>query len=273
VLSLATHDTRTGREEVVFERRLAEVDRGLVDTVIRRVDGSPDSMVEYAGEADRLLCLATAGGSHLRHPIRSRAASRLASHGAHPILTVGRRCAPERRTGIRRLIVPLDGTEAGEHALDVATLWAMAFDLELELVQVHRRTRHAAVGAVGDRSPASSDVLECASVRRQAADLARAGVVVTYDVLHSRHRNPAPALMGHARATAGAVLVISTEGHLGLRSTSPANVAHQVVANAPVPVLVTHSDETDELPAQQFLTSAQAPERGGQRQELEPSAR
>jgi nucleotide-binding universal stress UspA family protein len=253
VLSLVGRGSPAGSDPAVVERRLAEVDRGRVGTVVHRHERSRSAIVEYADAVDRLICMAWGGGNHLLHPIRSHATERVASHSAHPVLTVGRGCRPDRRTGIRRLVVPLDGSRAGEHALDVATLWAMAFDLELELVQVHHPEHHPLPAAIGDRSPTTSDVLECASVRRRAHEVARTGVAVTYDVLHSRHRNPAAALMGHARAIAGAVLVVSTEGHLGLRSTAPANVAHRLVARAPVPVLVAHSGDVDELPAQEFL--------------------
>jgi len=248
VLSLLDEEPPPGPDHDGFERHLAELEQAQVDTVVNGHGTDGDAIVEYADAADRLICMASRG-SHLRHPLRGDVTERVACESSHPILTVGRRCDPDRRTGIHRLIVPLDGTRSGEHALDVATLWAMDFDLEVEIVQVHHVRHHPAPGPVGERSPATSDVLESASVRSRAREIARRGVAVTYDVLHSRHRSPADALIGHARATEGAVLVIATEGHLGLRSTSPANVTHRVVTHAPVPVLVTHSSELDELPS------------------------
>lgn len=262
LLSLVKQESGADGDRVTFEQHLAELDRARIATVVRHRSSAGKAITAYAEAADRLICMAPGGGSRLLHPVSRGVAGRVANHSTHPILTVGRNCRPDRRTGIRRLIVALDGTEAGEHALDVATSWATTFDLELELVQVHQVERHPTPAPVTDRAPAAADVLECATVRRRAAEVARQGVSVTYDVLHSRHRNPAAALMSHARSRGGGVLVTATKGHRGLTPAAPANVTHRLVARAPVPVLVTHSDEDDDLPSPHGAARVGEPARG-----------
>ncbi len=120
----------------------------------------------------------------------------------------------------RRILVPLDFSEASARALDAGVAFARAFDAELHVLHV------VPLNGLGEREA--------------EAELSRAAPASLDDVVRSRRtvRALAPEL-GIVEAARGAadLIVMGTHGRSGYRHVMIGSVAERVVQLAPCAVL------------------------------------
>ena len=136
VLGVVRDESHAAERRALVARHVEGLERVRTETVIVHREDAADAILAHAGSADQLICMAVGGPRHLKDPVLGGVTERVVNHSPHPVVVVGRHCEPERRSDIKRLIVALDGTPPGEHALDVAALWGSAFGVELVLVEV-----------------------------------------------------------------------------------------------------------------------------------------
>lgn len=145
----------------------------------------------------------------------------------------------------RKILVPLDGSTFGEHALPVALAIARRASAEVEIVRVHVPTTPLYLGG-----EFASDLTVEAAIQKQERDyldeVARRAAVAGVSI------KPAPlmdgpvgeALAGHARATGADLLVMTTHGRGPLSRLWLGSIADRLVRLTEAPLLLVRPRET-----------------------------
>jgi nucleotide-binding universal stress UspA family protein len=157
----------------------------------------------------------------------------------------------------RRILVPLDGTRFGDHALPYAISIAARTGATLELVHVHHRSeRDAALDGMPqyrvqhmeeaeDRFDDSALLSEQRYLEERAADIElRFGVRVFGRVLHGRTDM---AVREEADTIVADLVVMATHARSGLPRLRHGDLAHELVRNLNVPTLCVRPT-TEESP-------------------------
>ena len=146
-----------------------------------------------------------------------------------------------------RIVVPVDGSELAEQALDHAVHLGKSMGLVVELVRavpsVEEYNRIANLGPASMVSQAPSYAEYRAVVEKEAVDylaelagrLKQDGAQVDWRVLHGP---AAAAIIDHSAASEDALLVMTTHGRSGLVRMVLGSVAERVVRQSGEPVLL-----------------------------------
>ena len=149
----------------------------------------------------------------------------------------------------RCILVPVDGTAFGEHALALAASVARRTGATLHLAHVH-------VPAI---SPVGMDAVATAGpwneiLREQEGEYLRglaeriAAAFGTRVSWHVMEGPVAEAVESRAAACGADLVVMSTHGHAGIRRVWHHCVAEQVLQELPAPVLLTHPRDEEAEP-------------------------
>lgn len=220
-----SYATRTSvREHLADVARRHHVDARF------RIAASPDvaaGILQAADCLDNLICLQTHARRAVTELVLGSVSEQVMRCSRHPVLLVGPRCgpAPDR---FEQMVVGLDGSEAAEQILPVATEWANRLDVTPWLLQVLEARVPLEVGAI--------DLHETAYVHRVAERLVPHGIKAQWDVGHDRR--PAAALCRFAKGLDGSLIALTSHGRSGFGRLALGSVALDVAHNATVPVLV-----------------------------------
>jgi nucleotide-binding universal stress UspA family protein len=232
--------------ELGLERIAAEVaaDGVAVDTEVRRGDAAEQIVAEARRAGADLVVMATHGRSGLGRAVIGSVAEAVLAHSPVPVLLL--RPGGHRMTHLRTLLVPLDGTPGGAHALGVALGLARATGARIVLLEVQPPvplTAYAGDPVVGGAAlsyvdPAWDEEARQAAqgyVDRMAERLRHAGVAAE-----------GRAILGDVVATieatgedvAADLIVMSTHAHTGPARALLGSVADAVVRTSHRPVLL-----------------------------------
>lgn len=134
------------------------------------------------------------------------------------------------------VIVPLDGSELSERAIQPATALASAFDAELHLI-------HVLAGPAFSGLAPTRPLRDRTSARQyldDLADQAPAGLRVCAGVLEG---DPVDRILQLTQARAGAIVVMCTHGRHALGRLAFGSVADRVMREAAVPVVLIGASE------------------------------
>jgi nucleotide-binding universal stress UspA family protein len=138
---------------------------------------------------------------------------------------------------IHRILVPLDGTAFGDHALPYAISIARRTGATLELAHVHRRaaTDPRLTAELHARDEDDAVCGEDAALEERAADIEmRFGLRVVTRVLHG---STARALTREATDTVADLVVLATHARRGLPRLRYGDLAHHLVTRLNTPAL------------------------------------
>ncbi len=144
----------------------------------------------------------------------------------------------------KRFLVPLDGSELAEKALETAQAMVQE-GCEVHLLQVVRLPLPVITPEIGMSVP-MIDMDELtdeakAYLENKATDLRAAGFHVTTTVIEDD--NVADAIVAYAQKIAADLIVKSTHGRGGLSRLVFGSVAEAVLRKAPCPILVIRAQE------------------------------
>jgi nucleotide-binding universal stress UspA family protein len=192
------------------------------------VANDPVYTVTATAEPDGLLCMATAASLRMHHARFGSIAEGVARAIQRPLFLVGPRMLPRPGAPTQRVVVPIDGSELSEAALDVAADLAVRLSIPLWVVSVVTPKADSSAG------PASASPGESNYVRNRAKLIAeRTGVDASFEVLHG---DPAEAIAGFVADDGTAVM--TTHGRSGLSRLFAGSVTTAVVARSQRAVMV-----------------------------------
>ncbi len=250
------------------DRILRENDRAYLDAVARRLaaaaDISPSSALLDGPVADAIGWHATATESdllvmttHGRGPLArfwlGSVADALVRQASIPILLVQpKEAAPDLAPEpvVRRVLIPLDGSELAEQILEPALALGAATQAEYTLLRVVKQMAAASYDPASGRvSGLRESLLKQMQVmdrqqwteaqeylERLAGGLRARSLTVQRRVIP--HEQPAAAILDDAQKNAADLIALATHGRGGLKRLLLGSVADKVVRGAATPVLV-----------------------------------
>jgi nucleotide-binding universal stress UspA family protein len=218
--------------------------KSIVATVL---EGDPaETILAYAAERDiDLIALASHGRGAVGRLTFGSVADRIARASTLPVLIV---CptpegADPAQPAVRRVVVPLDGSELASRALPAAREVALRLGLPILLVQVVNPAG-AALTATAARSEAVMQIQEFQTVEAQtvlqeaASELERQGVPVETAI------EGGPVVPGiEAVLQPGDLIALSSHGRGGVRRWLLGSVAERLIRSGVAPVLLVPAAE------------------------------
>jgi nucleotide-binding universal stress UspA family protein len=164
------------------------------------------------------------GRGAFRWAVLGSVAERVLHETRGPIMLVGRHCATTFPEGFRTAIVCVDGFNAAEPIVPVATEWAKALGLDVHVVMViHPLDVEGAT--VPDKN------VEAIVEHFQAAGIRARSVIL-------RSRIVPHAIADYAAVVSGSLIMMSSHSRTGVARVAMGSVAMTVVGLSPSPVLV-----------------------------------
>jgi len=201
-------------------------------------------ILRTAEEKDaRLILLASHGTSAVGPWLLGHIAAKVLRATKRPVMLIRER-APEaalqQRKLLRRILVPLDGSEIGEAALCYAVALARKTAAEIALLEVFEPLR--GIGATG----ISYNIPDDESVRKSllsyldhvAGPIKNEGLEVSTTVLFGK---AADNIVEYAEENGIDLVAVSTHGRSGLGRWVFGNVTDKILHTGDVPVLVAHA--------------------------------
>ncbi len=148
-----------------------------------------------------------------------------------------------------KILVPLDGTDSAEAALDVAKEIAAKFGSAIVLVHV-APGYEAAVGATLAEPFGAAGAVGAAIEAEKAAEASAAGYLEAVREEHGAdwatmvvEGDSATAIADTANATGTSLIVMATHARSGLKRLFLGSVSDDVIKRVGIPVLVVHREE------------------------------
>lgn len=219
----ADRTTAIGAQVAGFDGVDAEVivsDAAVADVLAELIEKGPGI----------LPCISTVGHSHTGAALGSTSEG-LLSRTFGPLVLVGPSCNTDFELA-GTILATVDGSSFSEAAVPLATSWAIAFGLDVEIIEVHDPSAGSAFRSTGGADIGS----ESSHVHSVASDVQREiGRTVNFEVLHNRH--PERAIVEHTLSTGAALLTMATHGKSGLGRIVLGSVTMATVHRAPCPVV------------------------------------
>ncbi len=200
-----------------------------------------------------LIIMTTHGRTGLARIAVGSVADHLVRHGHIPVLLVRPFVETSRLRQLERAVVPLDGSELSESALEVAAPLAGRLIQHITLLRVVDLQ-----GAPG--ATATADGYLAAQHTRFARHISRGTCVVSQHVVWG---SPAERILQQATEE-GAMVIMATHGETGFSRLALGSVADRVLHDADIPLLLVHPLDVGlaEARAEEYTTSSAAEMQG-----------
>jgi nucleotide-binding universal stress UspA family protein len=194
----------------------------LVEELVRRASLHDARVLVMATRAPGALKLAVVGG----------VVERVVRESPRPVVVVppGAADMAGHRPRFERVLVPLDGSELSERALDFLISWPGAGAMEYVLLGV--------VAPIAVELGGTTAFADVRARLEAAADRVRARGAASVRVQAVEAGDPAPAILGAVREQRADVVAMTTRGASGLRRLAVGTVADAVVKASEVPLLL-----------------------------------
>lgn len=219
-------------------------------TVQRQLEpGSPpERLVAYAeGHDVDLLVMGTHGRRGIRRLMLGSVTEEVLRTAPCPVVTVRADDESEPQSGVRRILAPVDFSDAAESAVRHAEELAETYDADLHLLHVVEDVNYTS--AYGVESPLLPHDETVAKVEKTLGEIARE-TVADESVQVSATVGYAPwTILDHASANDIDLIVIATHGRSGLDRVLLGSVAERVLRRSPVPVFLVRPDQASLVPS------------------------
>lgn len=224
-----------------LERLQSDLQARQHQVTVDCVEGSTVNSVLATIQPGDLLVMATHGRGGPARWFMGSTAEGVLRHTTVPVFLVRADESVPSRLTLRRIVVPLDGSEAAEQALPMARNLANLMHVPVHLVTVMDVSGIVAldlavVAISADRLAEDLIVLSTEAEDRLAhacEQLGETGITATTDVLHG---NPGLAITNATEP--GDLIVMTTHGRTGPARWLLGSVAETVVRRSTVPVLL-----------------------------------
>ncbi len=227
VLSVTRHADFVMAREEALQRALDDL---AVDEVRVFVHEDASAAIADSSASASLICMTTAAtlvphGGHF-----GSIAEQVVRAVESPVILIGPKAAGPFQA--RRVVIPVDGSDAAEYVVPEAAAFADAIGAEIWFVTVEDRAQESMVAAVAG---SDAGAIESGYVMHLARRLdGTVNRTPQFEVLHGK--DVAEAILAFAEPDA--VIAMSTHGRTGLRRIFAGSVATHVVAGSPQPTLV-----------------------------------
>jgi nucleotide-binding universal stress UspA family protein len=213
-----------------------------------RVGSPAAAILDFAESAQvDLIAMATHGRTGLQRWVYGSVAEKVLSGAQHPLVLVRARENPPPLTRIKRILVPLDGSELSERALGPVRNVATAFAAEVLLLQVMELAAYPVDGlSMGVYTSAVDDAVRESTeeyLSQTARRLQLQGVHVRWQ---AQWGQVTQAILDTAQKEAANLIVMCTHGRSGAGRWIMGSVADRVLRASHIPVLLIRSGMPEE---------------------------
>jgi len=209
-----------------------------------------------------LIVLGTHGRGGLPRMFLGSVAERVSRLSPMPVMLVRGDGKVEPSTGLfKRILAPVDGSEAGQPAFAMADYLATRLDAELQVLHVTPRMPLP----LGDPWSGSATIYNWEDTQRileqegkDILDAARIKVKtprVSIEMVGANTQREADVIVGYARQHQSDLIVLGTHGRTGLEYLLLGSVAEGVAHRAPVPLLLVRPTQVEARPAPEAAAS------------------
>jgi nucleotide-binding universal stress UspA family protein len=171
-----------------------------------------------------------------------------------PVFTVRADAAVTPRRAVRRVLVPIDFSDASDAAVAHAKEIALTYGAEIDLLHVVEEPSYPpAYGADVEAFP-TPDVIE--RVERQLASMAEEEIGYEHVMVEARTGHPSTTILDYVDEREIDLVVIATRGRTGLDHLVLGSVTERVLRRAPTPVFVVKPDRRSLLPGASRVATA-----------------
>ena len=238
-------DTLEQKGEEIVEEAADRAEQRGIDAITEVVQGEPyGTILEYADARDiDLIVMPTHGRQGLDRYLLGSTTERVVRRSDVPVLTIPLNADATIEYPYRDVLVPTDGSDCADHALelgvDVATTEAAALHL---LSVISLTTLGAELGSVPHATTATEraeELIEDAVTFAEDAGIESVSGTVERDSSVSR------AVLSYVDEQGIDLVVVGTHGRTGFDRYVLGSVAEQLVRTAPVPVLTVRGPERE----------------------------
>jgi universal stress protein A len=159
----------------------------------------------------------------------------------------GKKTSRSRRKAIaiKRILVPLDGSEHAVKALHYAIQFAQCYGARIDTVRIVEPTVYPD-GSTIPQHRYNQDEVALKMAQTQSKKIA--GKLIPEGVTWRNHvlkGNPYAEIVGLAAKQKTDLLLITTHGHTGLQRFLLGSAAEKIIRHAPCPVMVVRDEEHD----------------------------
>ena len=164
-----------------------------------------------------------------------------------PVFTVrsGAEGAPDK--AVRRVLAPVDFSEASEAAVHHAKEIALTYGAEINLLHVVEEPLYPAAYGMEPINFPTQDVVD--QVEKQLGDLVREEIGYEHTLIEARVGHPPTAILDYVEDNDVDLIVIATRGRTGLERMLLGSVTERVLRRSPVPVLIVKPNRRSLLPS------------------------
>lgn len=223
-------------------------DWDALPVVQKQVSGEPaERLVSYVEDRDiDLVVMGTHGRRGVRRMLLGSVTEEVIRGADCPVLTV-RTDAPEApRTAVRRILVPVDFSEASETAVLHAKEIAQTYGAEIHLLHVIEEVVYPS--AYGVEMPPISSEEVTARLEQSLGNMAREGIGYEHVQISVTVGYAPLTILDYVEDNEMDLLVIATHGRSGLDRVLLGSVAERVLRQSPIPVFVVKPDRKSLVP-------------------------
>ncbi len=173
-----------------------------------------------------------------------------------PALTVRQGADVAPRQAVRRVLVPVDFSDATETAVRHAREIAQTYGAEIDLIHVVEEPIYPNVYGVDPVEFPTQEVVE--RVEAQLADLAREEIGFEHVMVEAAVGPPATGILDYIEKNEVDLVVLATHGRTGFERVLMGSVTERVLRRSPKPVFVVKPNQKSLLPEDVAETTASA---------------
>jgi nucleotide-binding universal stress UspA family protein len=249
--STDTLGTWLGRSSALAEKLEA------LTIVQRQVESEspPERLVAYAEDQNiDLVVMGTHGRRGVRRMLLGSVTEEVVRRAPCPVFTVQADADEVPSEAVRRILVPVDFSEASESAVQHATEVAQTYGAEVHLLHVVEEVVYPSAYGVEPALFSSDEVV--ARVEKTLGEMAREDMGYE-NVQASATIGYAPmTILDYVQENEIDLVVIATHGRAGLDRMLLGSVAERVIRQSPVPVFVVKPDRKSLVPVEKKEAAA-----------------
>jgi nucleotide-binding universal stress UspA family protein len=210
-------------------------------------DAPPERLVAYAEDQDiDLVVMGTHGRRGVQRMLLGSVTEEVVRKAPCPVLTVRTDADETPGTAIRRILVPVDFSEASEIAVQHAKEIAQTYGAEIDLLHVVEEVVYpSAYGVEPPYVPSQSVV---ARVEKALGTMAREDIGYEHVQVSARIGYAPLTILDHVESNDIDLIVLATHGRTGLDRMLLGSVAERVLRRAPTPVFIVKPDQKSLVP-------------------------
>jgi nucleotide-binding universal stress UspA family protein len=200
-----------------------------------------ERIVEYVDEKDvDLVVMGTHGRRGVDRMLFGSVTEEVVRTADCPTLTVRADAEASPEQAVRRILVPIDFSDASGTALDHAKEIALTYGAELDLLHVVEQPFYPSAYDIDPVSFPTQEVVD--RVEKQLGDMARDQIGYEHVVVGATVGDPATTILDHIDDRDVDFVVIATHGRTGLERALLGSVTERVLRRSPSPVFVVKPD-------------------------------